>query len=231
MTSRLLLPLLLLCAGLARAESPIPPDQAETAKLVAERPEMALLMEVEAAYRSARTVRVELTQTSSGPSYFDPLQQTGSFVVQRPDRIRWELKGAGATNTWISDGETLWIVQPEEKTVQVFKHVSTGIRRYIGFLTGMAHVTEDFDVHLVTEGAEAVRGRRVLKLVPHARDEQLKAIYVQVDASSHVVGVVLVTPFGDRTDMQLSGLQLGGDAPPQTFQWQAKDGWHVVPMD
>ncbi len=227
----LLLLLPLLCAAPAVAESPVSPHLDETKKLFEERPELAVLAGVADAYRSAKTVRVDLTQTSSGPSYFDPLVQTGSFVVQKPDRIRWELKGTGGANTWISDGSTLWIVQPAEKTVQVFQNVSDGIRRYIGFLTGLDNVTTDFAVGFVTTGSEAVEGRSVLKLVPRTRDEQLKAIYVQVDSESHVVGVVIVTPFGDRTDMQLSGLKLDAPTSDDTFRWVHQEGWHVVPMD
>jgi outer membrane lipoprotein-sorting protein len=190
-----------------------------------------VLEQVAAAYADAKTVQVALKQTTTGPSYFDALVQTGSFVVQKPDRIRWELNGSGGTNTWISDGETLWIVQPTEKTVQVFKHVAAGIQRYIGFLSGLSDVQKDFDVTLVADGPEAIEGRTVLRLSPKGRDEQLKAIFVQVDADFHVVGVVMLSPFGDRTDMQLSGLALNVEAPAGTFKPPATDGWHVVPMD
>jgi outer membrane lipoprotein-sorting protein len=216
MTSRLLLLLLLLLPARAGA---------------AEDDVAGVLAKVAAAYADAKTVSVELTQTSSGPSYFEAQVQTGSFVVQRPDRVRWELTGGGATNTWISDGTTLWIVQPAEKTVQVFKQVAVGIRRYIGFLSGLEGVQEDFEVTRVTEGPEAVSGRTVLRLKPRAQDEQLRAIYVQLDAAWQVAGVVLVTPFGDRTDMQLRGLKLDAAASDDAFRWTPQPGWHVVAMD
>lgn len=229
MTSRLLAILLLLLAAPAWAESPSASDAPQSTAV--EDPAGAILEKVSAAYRDAQTVHVELQQTSSGPSYFEPLVQTGSFVVQRPDRIRWELSGAGGTTTWLSDGETLWIVQPADKTVQVFKHVSTGIRRYIGFLTGLQNIHADYTVTLVSGGPDAVEGRTVLRLQPLDRDEQLKVILVQLDAAYRVVGVVLHTPFGDRTDMQLSELRFEGPVGADTFRWATKKGWHLVPMD
>lgn len=190
-----------------------------------------ILSRVHAAYADAGAVRVSLKQTTSGPSYFDPLVQTGSFLVQKPDRIRWAMDYQGNTTTWRSDGTTLWVEQPADKTVQVFKHVGPQIRRYIRFLTGMGDVGEDFATQVVRAGPEAVEGMSSLRLTPATPDGQIKHIYVHFNAAFHLQRVVMTTPFGDRTQMDLSDLDLSAEVPEGAFQWQKKDGWHVVPMD
>ena len=55
---------------------------------------------------------------------------------------------------------------------------------------------------------------------------------VQIDPKTHLVrGVVLVTPFGDRTDMQLGEPKAAVELPADTFAWTDKPGWHTVRMD
>lgn len=205
--------LTLLAVGAARA------DVAET------------LAQVQVAYEPLSVVEVPLTQTSSGPSYFDPLVQTGRFVVERPDKLRWELKGPSSERVWVSDGTTLWVIDAQDKTVQVFSTVGGSIRRIIGFLTGLSKLGEDYTVVPAPE-ADAVAGRTVLQLIPKERDEQLKSVLVQIDAKTHFVrGVVLVSPFGDRTDMQLGEPSAPAALTADSFTWTPSPGWHAVPMD
>lgn len=205
--------LTLLAVGAARA------DVAET------------LTKVRSAYEPLTAVEVPLTQTSNGPSYFEPLVQTGRFVVQRPDKLRWELNSASMQRVWMSDGTTLWVVDAQDKTVQAFSTVGGSIRRIIGFLTGLAKLEEDYTV-VAAPPADAVPGRTVLKLTPKERDEQLHSVIVQIDPKTHLVrGVILVTPFGDRSDMQLGEPKAAGQLPEGTFAWTDKPGWHVVAMD
>ncbi len=189
------------------------------------------LTKVRSAYEPLSSVEVPLTQTSNGPSYFEPLVQTGRFVVQRPDKLRWELKSASMERVWMSDGSSLWVVDAQDKTVQLFSTVGGSIRRIIGFLTGLSKLEEDYTVVEAT-GADVVPGRTVLKLIPKERDEQLHSVLVQIDPKTHLVrGVILVTPFGDRSDMQLDEPKATGELPEDTFVWADRPGWHVVAMD
>jgi len=185
-----------------------------------------VLSKVQAAHQEVAALQVDFSQTSSGPSFFDPLVQTGTFELERPDRIRWTFV-APTARTYISDGKTLWIVEDENKTVQVFGRVDGLVRRYVDLLTGLGDAVGDFDVTLL---ARAIPERTGLKLKPKLKDDQIAWIELEVDAQHHVVGVVVVSPFGDRTDMQLTNRRTPKDLPDERFTWTETVGWSTVQM-
>ncbi len=185
----------------------------------------ALLAEVAAAHKDVAALQVDFVQTSTGPSYFDPVVQTGTFELERPDRIRWSFE-TPTKRTYLSDGKTLWIAEDEGKTVQVFGQVDGMVRRYVDLLTGLDGAAEDF---VVTE-LPMTEGRRGLKLVPKVKDDQVASIEVRINDQAHVVAVIVSSPFGDRTDMQLSNRRTPADLPDERFVWAEQPGWHVVPM-
>ncbi len=191
---------------------------------------------VAGAYEGAKTLSVEITQTSSGPSYFEPIEQTGRFVVQQPDSIRWEMDGSGGKTTYLSDGKTLWIEQEAEKTVQVFKGAAPMVKRYLRLMTGDLDAltsTGEFTGVQVYGGTadDAVAGWRGLSFGGSATNQQIKELRVFFDAEWHLRRVVMVSPFGDRTQMDLATPTLNLDVAAGSFVWAKKDGWHVVPMD
>lgn len=181
-------------------------------------PAESLLARVDAAYRDAPALRMAFEQTSTGPSHFEPLVQRGKLQIERPGSVRWEFESP-ARRAWISDGETLWMVEPADKTVQVVRPVDAAVRRYLALLGGLQDVRARFDV--TAQGD-------VLTLKPKDRDQAVARVEVTVDAQGVIVQVAVFDPFGDRTALSLSSIERLADLPDDQFRYVPPAGWTVV---
>jgi outer membrane lipoprotein carrier protein len=213
-----LVALLLLCmATPSRADEPNP-----TAKV---------LDEMHAAYKGVSALRAGFVQTSTGMSFFEPMRQTGTITLEAPGRMRWEFS-TPRKQQYLSDGVTLWVVDEADRTCTVFRSIDGMLQSFYGFLTGTADLRKDFRVELVTEESPPVSNAAVLKLTPLQPDGSIDSLRVYVHTTSHrVVGISMLTPFGDRTDTVLSDVAVMEDVPDADFSWAARDGFRVINGD
>src|SRR5439155_22362071 len=67
-------------------------------------------------YESTRTLVAKFRQEVESPTMAGKLTSNGTVSFEKPNRMRWDY-AAPDRQTIVSDGETLWIYQPEEKQV------------------------------------------------------------------------------------------------------------------
>jgi outer membrane lipoprotein-sorting protein len=198
----LLLPALLL-AGSAFAE-----DAAD-----------AVMARVASTYANVERVDAEFTQSAGGTV------QKGRIALQKPGSMRWDFDSG---DSWISDGTTLWIASPDDRTVTVFKRQDAMLRRFFELLTGSDAVRKDFRVSLIATTSEG----DTLKLVSRLPDPVLEWLHVTVDKKTSLVTKVLVrTPFGDETTTVLSEVATGKSKVSTEFRWDGRDGWRTIRGD
>jgi len=189
-----------------------------------------VLEKMHGAYKGVQAVRASFVQTSSGMSYMEPLTQTGTITLESPGKMRWEF-ATPRKQQYLSDGTTLWVVDEGDKTCTVFRSVDGMLKRFYGFLTGTVDLKAEFAVALVEE-AGPVTNAAVLKLTPRSQDGSFDSLRVYVDRASHrVVGVAMLTPFGDRTDTVLKDVQTLDDVPDADFVWSAREGFRTIQGD
>lgn len=211
--------LVLLVLGLA---APAQADEAPTVSSVLEK--------MHASYKGVKAVRAAFVQTSTGMSYFEPLKQTGVIVLESPGKMRWEFE-TPRKQQYLSDGTTLWVVDEGDKTCTVFRSVDGMLQRFYGFLTGTADLKADFRVEVVTEET-TVADATALKLTPLQPDGSIESLRVFVSTKNHrVVGISMITPFGDRTDTVLSDVTTLDDVPDEQFAWSDREGFRVIQGD
>lgn len=214
----LLVALLLLCMAV--------PGRAEEAD-----PTAKVLDEMHAAYKGVKALRANFVQTSTGMSFVEPLKQTGTITLESPGRMRWEFE-TPRKQQYLSDGVTLWVVDEGDRTCTVFRSVDGMLQRFYGFLTGTADLRKDFKVELATEAKPPVTDAVALKLTPLQPDGSIDSLRVYVHNTSHrVVGISMLTPFGDRTDTVLSEVTVVDDVPDADFSWVAREGFRVINGD
>ena len=190
-----------------------------------------VLDQMHAAYKGVRALRATFVQTSTGMSYFEPLEQTGTISLESPGKMRWEFVTPRAQQ-YISDGSTLWVVDDADQTCTVFSSVDGMLQRFYGFLTGSVDLRKDFTVTRTTEAASPVPGAVALTLTPRTPDGSIDSLRVYLDATTHrVVGVSMLTPFGDRTDTVLSAVEVVADVPDTLFGWSERPGFRVIRGD
>lgn len=189
-----------------------------------------LLAKMAKAHEGLNTLSASFTQTSSGISYPVPFVQKGTLELEVPGKMRWEFAGDTPT-TWVSDGATLWVLDPTEKTCTKYRSAAGAITTYFGFLTGSADPRELFRVSPTT-ATPPVPDAVGLELKPKEADGSVEAVRLWLDGGTHrVTALTMLTPFGDATRMVLEDVKTPDDLPDDRFVWEGVEGWRVIEGD
>ncbi|MBX2800306.1 MAG: outer membrane lipoprotein carrier protein LolA [Myxococcales bacterium] len=187
---------------------------ADTAKVVAS---------VQKKYATVEVLRANFVQVAVSDLYGRE-EQRGTLVLQRPGKMRWTFAGSG--REFVTDGETMWIHNPEAKQVLRFQDFSAQASTVDSLLQSLHKVGELFEVaSLPAEGS----GAR-LSLVPkeESAKAQVKALELQLDAELVLRKLVITDAFGAVTDLSFTDVTLGGEIGADTFRFQIPPGVEVI---
>lgn len=208
----------------AASEPPRQPSAAATDCAV------ATADQVQAFYDDVGDLRANFTQRSQsvalGGSGGESTGQ-GTMVFAKPGRMHWEYT-APEPSVVVSDGETLWIYDPEAREVQVLS-VGSGILSSAGlaFLLGDGDLLETFEVEAEGCGQTPVR----LRLLPR-EDAPYEQIGLHVAPDSGMVVATQVTDlFGNRTELDFSNLETNLGPSDDLFRFEPPSGTRILRMD
>ena len=175
-------------------------------------------------YESTRTLVAKFRQEVESPTMAGKLTSNGTVSFEKPNRMRWDY-AAPDRQTIVSDGETLWIYQPEEKQVlkaplrEAFQATTP-----VTFLGGLGHVDRDFTPTLESSADD----RWVLKLVPREERGVGTLVLVVRKGDASIEEARISDPLGTTTRLALSeerrNVSLGADL----FQFTPPPGVDVV---
>jgi len=175
-------------------------------------------------YESTRTLVAKFRQEVESPTMAGKLTSNGTVSFEKPNRMRWDY-AAPDRQTIVSDGETLWIYQPEEKQVlkaplrEAFQATTP-----VTFLGGLGHVDRDFTPTLESSADD----RWVLKLVPREERGVGTLVLVVRKGDASIEEARISDPLGTTTHLALSeerrNVSLGADL----FQFTPPPGVDVV---
>jgi len=162
-------------------------------------------------YESTRTLVAKFRQEVESPTMAGKLTSNGTVSFEKPNRMRWDY-AAPDRQTIVSDGETLWIYQPEEKQVlkaplrEAFQATTP-----VTFLGGLGHVDRDFTPTLESSADD----RWVLKLVPREERGVGTLVLVVRKGDASIEEARISDPLGTTTRLALSdekrNVSLGAD--------------------
>ncbi len=219
----------LLAAASAAADGGPAPEAADAPELQA--CVEAVLRRVQERYEGLRSLRARFEQRSVsvalGARPGDATLSRGSVAFAKPGRMRWSYEEPEPSLV-LSDGETLWIYDPEAREAQrltVTEGFLSGAA--IQFLMGEGDLAESFDVAAQACDAESID----LELLPRepATYERLR---MRVDpATAHVVGTTVIDLLGNRTEVRFSELELDFAPEPGDFHFDPPEGVRVIDLD
>lgn len=190
----------------------------------------ATLVKMNAAYKGVQAITADFVQTSKGISYIEPVTQSGTISLEAPGKMRWDFVTPTKTQ-YLSDGTTLWVLEEADRKCTEFGSVNEMLQLIYGFLTGTADPREHFKVTVDSE-KPPVEGQIALKLSPQEPQGSIESLRVYLDPTSfRVMGVSMLTPFGDRTDTVLANVTTPDDIPDADFVYTAREGWRTVKAD
>lgn len=159
---------------------------------------------------NVRTLRTEFRQVVTDASGRVVQQATGSLLIKRPGRFRWELTPAGSESPqlMVADGRNLWFYDRDLEQVSVKSAVSALTATPASLLSGDGKVTEFFDV-----SAQGKRDQLTwVRVVPKRSDADFReALLGFTDSGTELRRMVLQDKLGQT--VQLDFLSSQRDVP------------------
>jgi outer membrane lipoprotein carrier protein len=154
---------------------------------------------------------------------------TGKVWFKRPGMMRWEYE-TPEKYAIISDGTTLWIYRPEDNQVVVGDAMAYfGNGKGASFLSNFKLVK---DVYSLSLADPANYGQYRLKLIPHQKQLDLSAIFLNIDKKTFdIKNVQTLNAYNDETRIEFSNLIFDPDMKASLFDFQIPDGADVVKLD
>lgn len=183
-----------------------------------------LIEAVEQTYSGATSIRAEFLQVDKSKSLGTEVRQRGRIALERPRKVRVEM-GFPVTQTYISDGKTMWAYSVKDR--QAFESPELGGGGGMGILLeDLSKLGDLFDVTVLPEtpGKPSV----TVKLVPK-QPGAFKSLQLTLSKQKYVLqDLVLVNQLDDVTQMTFSAVTMNKDIPDSEFTFVAPPGVNVV---
>jgi outer membrane lipoprotein carrier protein len=183
---------------------------------------------VQRRYEAVRDLRARFTQRTErvalGSQAAAALEARGELVLAKPGRMRWSYE-TPEPSLVVSDGETLWIHDPEAREVQ---QLALGPGFLSGaalqFLLGEGRILDEFEVSARHCGEPEVE----LVLVPR-RDTHYERLALRVDPGEGTVrGTEVIDLLGNRTRIGLEDVRVNTGPEAALFRFVPPPGTRVL---
>lgn len=212
--------ILFLFVGLA-GETPV---AAQPARLEV----LAVVERVQKKYDGAADFRAAFNQTLTNAAFKRRTSSTGEVLLKKPGRMRWNYK-TPETKTYVSDGDVLWLYEPEDK--QAFKQELKGsqLPAALAFLTGKGKLAEEFDITPANQPPVGTSRDYVLALSPKQAQAQVKSLLFVVDPETFFVReTFIVDAQGNTNDILFSDVKINVHLPESTFHFAPPAGVRII---
>lgn len=189
----------------------------------------ALARRVQQRYEAVRDLSARFTQTTQSVALGEGSggrdESAGEVVFAKPGKMHWRYTEP-EPSVVVSDGETLWIYDPELQEVQVHP-VEEGFLSgaAVQFLLGQGKLLETFEVSAASPcGGETV----VLELLPR-EDASYERLRLRVERESGTIRATTVLDlFGNRTKVSFEEVRMNTDPPEALFRFEPPEGARVL---
>jgi outer membrane lipoprotein carrier protein len=186
-----------------------------------------ILSRLDERLRGIRSMRGRFVQTFVSAGLGIPQAEEGRFVVERPDKLRWDYVKP-ERKTAISDGEHTWLHLPEEKLV--YRGSVEAWRRTGAFaiLVG-GSLADEYEAGGLEADSASRRGDLLLRLTPRRPREEVQEILVEIEPEGlDIVAVTAVDALGNRTGVRLSEVEENVRIRSDLFVFTPPRGTRIV---
>jgi outer membrane lipoprotein carrier protein len=186
-----------------------------------------LLVSIQARYEKVETLRAAFEQVSRVASLGRDERASGSVVVARPGRMRWEYTSP-EPSIIVLDEEAVRMYDATEHKLQIAPvGPDTMSPTALGFLLGESDLARTFRGELL-ETADPSELR--LRLLPK-EEAAFQHLELRLDAASYALrGSVLVDLFGNRTELLFHDVNENTPLAPDAFEIQIPDDAEVIDL-
>ncbi len=176
---------------------------------------------VEKAIAALDSVRAEFVQELIDKDGKSVEHAVGTLYLKRPGRFRWDY--TEPKQLIVSDGETLWIYDPELEQATVRKVRDTLSQTPAMLLAGEAKVTDGFTV----SSAGSNGGLDWVRLVPKQNDTDFKELRLGFAAGA-LKRLEFDNKLNQRTRVELTRIEKNGKLAESLFRFTAPPGVDVI---
>ncbi len=187
---------------------------------------------VQATYAQTRDLTARFTQETTSAALGRTQKAEGTVSLKKPGKMRWDYSGKGGQpgQVVVSNGQTLWIYNPADKTVLKEEIGAALARTPLAFLMGLGELERDFEVEPAGSGVDLGRPSDVvLTLTPREPVPALQTLSLAVDPKrALVIAALIVDPFGNRTRIVFDDIRTNVGLPDSRFAFVVPPGTQVV---
>jgi outer membrane lipoprotein carrier protein len=184
---------------------------------------------VQKRYDGAKDFRARFNQTLTNAAFGRKSSSSGEVLLKKPGRMRWNYEKP-EPKMYLSDGNTLWLYEPEDK--QAFKQdlKSSQLPSALAFLAGQGKLTSEFDITPADpKSPYGTPHDYVLALSPKAPQAQVKTILFVVDPKTFDVRESVITDQqGNVNDLLFSDIHTNTNLPDAQFKWSPPAGVRLI---
>ncbi len=182
----------------------------------------ATLERLRAFVRETQTARANFTQTVTDKNGRTVQQASGEFAISRPGKFRWSVDKP-YQQLLVGDGERVWIYDPELNQVVKRRNDQALGSTPAALLAGRSDVERAFD----WRDLPAADGLDWLGATPKDKESTFSDIRLGFDASG-LAALEIWDNFGQRTRIDLAGLERNPKLPPDLFKFTPPQGVDVI---
>jgi len=186
-----------------------------------------ILTEIQSRYESTNDFEASFMQEYIGKVMRQLNRGEGKVFFKKKGMMRWDYRVPN--QKLISDGQTLWYYQPEEKQV-VISDVSRAPREF-GFLAGEGDLRRDFKLLNMNDSVSPKEDNFVIELIPKEPQGALSKLILTVDKKTYdIVQTDVFDGLGNVTRTRFSDIKTNKDLPNSFFQFTIPPGTEVLKM-
>lgn len=180
-------------------------------------------------YDGVRDFSADFVHTYRGGVLNRQLRETGSLLIKKPGKMRWEYKSP-ERKIFVSDGAKVYYYLPQDK--QVVVSAVPGDDRATTpalFLAGRGNITRDFTPSFAERPAGQPDGTRALKLVPRKAEPDYEWLIVSVDPATLALrGLVTGDSQGGTSSFSFTNMKENIGLADKPFVFTPPRGVEVV---
>jgi outer membrane lipoprotein carrier protein len=178
-----------------------------------------LLEKIEEKYKVAKTIVAEFNQINELAALKQKKPSSGKITVKRPNKVKWETLKPDV-NLLVSDGKKIWNYTPpfdEDERGQVIEMKTKNFKSSLAaaLLAGSFSVAKDMKIQKLEKDSD-------YSLLPKKGTAgSIKEALIKIDTDKlYIVQVVLVHKEGNRTEINLSNIELGKEIDDKIFEFE-----------
>lgn len=186
-----------------------------------------ILSEIQSQYEKTIDFEANFVQEYIGKVMRQPQKGEGRVYFKKKGMMRWDYRLPN--QKIISDGQTLWFYQPEEK--QVLISPTDKMIKEFGFLVGEGDLRRDFKLISLTESSPSKEEHLVIELAPKESHPAVSKLGMVVDKKTLlVIQVDVFDGLGNVTRTRLTDIKTNTHLSPTFFQFKIPPGTEIIRM-